>query len=102
MDFGTSLAKPMSQIRFLIGESKMTENGNTVDRSLDLRGWSCPWCILKAKSWLRQMARGQVLEILSTDSQMQDDFPSILEKTGDCLLCIEQRKRHFRLLVRRG
>ena len=78
------------------------ENEKEADKNLDLRGWSCPWCILKAKSWLRQMNPGQVLEVLSTDPQVQKDFPHILEKSRDRLISVEKRKAYFRLMVRRG
>jgi len=78
------------------------ENEKQADRNLDLRGWSCLWCILKAKSWLRQMNPGQVLEVLSTDPQVRKDFPQVLEKSQDRVIKVEKRKEYFRLLIRRG
>ena len=37
------------------------------DKVIDLRGMSCPWSILKAKSQLIAMKPGEVLEVLASD-----------------------------------
>jgi len=63
---------------------------------------SYPGAFLKAKSWLRRMSPGQVLEILNTDPQVRKDFHQILEKSRDRVIRVEKRKEYFRLLIRRG
>ena len=77
-------------------------NEKQIDRVLDLRGWSCPWCILKAKSWLKHMSSGQVLEVISTDPQIQKNFPHILEKSQDRVISVGQEKGCYHVLVERG
>jgi tRNA 2-thiouridine synthesizing protein A len=72
------------------------------DRVLDVRGWSCPWCILKAKSWLRRMNPGQILEVLSTDPNVQKNFPCVLGGTKDQVISVDQNDDHYRVHVRRG
>jgi len=72
------------------------------DRVLDLRGWSCPWCILKAKSWLVRMKPGQVLEVLFTDPGVQKDLPRVLERTADRIIRWEQKEDYAGMLIRRG
>ncbi|OQY03850.1 MAG: hypothetical protein B6I22_10785 [Desulfobacteraceae bacterium 4572_123] len=72
------------------------------DRVLDLRGWSCPWCILKAKSLLLRMSKGQILEVLSTDPEAQINFPLILKKSKDRVIKVEQHKEYFHLFLLRG
>jgi len=72
------------------------------DKVLDLRGWSCPWCILKAKSWLTRMAPGQVLEVLSTDPNVLKNFPLVLERTGDRVLRMDSADDYFQVRVLRG
>ena len=81
---------------------RMVDTEKKAHEILDLRGWSCPWCLLKAKSWLRRMSPGQVLEILSTDPQVRKDLPQVLEKSRDRVISVEKRKEYFRLLIRRG
>ncbi|MBW1707711.1 MAG: sulfurtransferase TusA family protein [Deltaproteobacteria bacterium] len=72
------------------------------DKVLDLRGWSCPWCIVKAKSWLRRMGPGEILEVISTDPEVQKNFPQVLETGRDEVIRVEQHKKYYRLLIRRG
>jgi len=72
------------------------------DRVLDLRGWSCPWCILKAKSQLKQMSTGQILKVISTDPEAQVNFPLILEKSRDRVIKVEEHKEYFHLFLLRG
>jgi len=72
------------------------------DKVLDLRGWSCPLCILKAKSWLTRMDPGQILDVLSTDPNVLKNFPLVLERTGDRVLRMDQTDDHFQIRVLRG
>jgi len=72
------------------------------DKVLDLRGWSCPLCILKAKSWLTRMDPGQILDVLSTDPNVLKNFPLVLERTGDRVLRMDQADDHFQIRVLRG
>ena len=73
-----------------------------IDRFLDLRGWSCPWCIVKAKSWLSRMKSGQILELLGTDPEALTNFPSILKNGKDRIIEIQEYPEYHRLLIRRG
>ncbi|MBW1781170.1 MAG: sulfurtransferase TusA family protein [Deltaproteobacteria bacterium] len=77
-------------------------NKGQADRVLDVRGWSCPWCLLKAKSWLRRMNPGQILEVLSTDRDVQKNFPRVLSGTKDRVISIAQNGDHYSVRVRRG
>ena len=72
------------------------------DKVIDLRGMSCPWSILKAKSQLIAMDPGEVLEVLSTDPMMFKDFPKVLGKNGHQLIQIINKPECTRLYVRRG
>ena len=72
------------------------------DKALDARGWSCAWCILKAKSELKSMNPGEVLEVRFTDPMTFVDFPCVVCQSGDELLHIEETSWFSRLYVRRG
>ncbi len=80
----------------------MEEAKKKSDRVLDLRGWSCPWCILKAKSLLKRMSTGQILEVLITDPEAQINFPLILKKSRDTVIKVEQHKDYFHFFLLRG
>jgi tRNA 2-thiouridine synthesizing protein A len=72
------------------------------NKVLDLRGMSCPWSILKAKSQLITMEPGEVLEVLSGDPMMIKDFPKVLGTRGHQLIQIKDKEEFSRLYVRRG
>ena len=72
------------------------------DKIIDLRGMSCPWSILKAKSQLSLMEPGEVLEMLASDPMMFEDFPKVLGQSGHHLIEINKQPGYFRLYVKRG
>ncbi len=72
------------------------------DSVLDLRGWSCPWCILKVTSCLRKMHPGQILEVLSTDPRVQTNFPQILKRGRNRVIDLEENGDFLRLFIKRG
>lgn len=72
------------------------------DKIIDLRGVSCPWSILKAKSQLIAMDPGEVLEVLASDPMMFEDFPKVLGKSGHHLVEINRQQGYSRLYVKRG
>jgi tRNA 2-thiouridine synthesizing protein A len=49
-------------------------------KELDARGLNCPLPILKAKKALAEMATGEVLRIVATDSGSVRDFQALLNK----------------------
>jgi tRNA 2-thiouridine synthesizing protein A len=73
-----------------------------VNKVIDLRGVSCPWSILKAKSQLATLEPGEVLEVLSGDPMMIKDFPRVLGERGHQLIQIKDKEEFSRLYVRRG
>jgi tRNA 2-thiouridine synthesizing protein A len=78
------------------------EKKTKADKVLDVRGWSCPWCILKAESLLRLMEPGKVLEVLASDPQVIKDLPSVLKHKDDLLIKVDEERDGYRLYVRRG
>jgi TusA-related sulfurtransferase len=78
------------------------EKRTEADKVIDLRGVSCPWSILKAKSQLTIMEPGEVLEVLASDPMMFADFHKVLDQSGHHLLNINEQQGFSRLYVRRG
>lgn len=56
------------------------------DKELDARGMSCPLPILKTKKSLSDMASGQVLRVISTDSGSVKDMQAFANQTGNALV----------------
>ena len=55
-------------------------------KELDARGLNCPLPILKAKKALAEMATGEVLRIVATDSGSVRDFQAFAKQTGNELV----------------
>jgi tRNA 2-thiouridine synthesizing protein A len=70
-------------------------------KELDARGLNCPLPILKAKKALAEMATGEVLRIVATDSGSVRDFQAFAKQTGNALLSHTQDGREFVFLMRR-
>ena len=55
------------------------------NKEIDTRGLNCPLPILKAKKALADMASGQLLKVLATDSGSLRDFQAFANPTGNQL-----------------
>jgi tRNA 2-thiouridine synthesizing protein A len=60
------------------------------DKELDARGLACPMPIVKTRKALNELAPGQVLKVLATDSGSVADMKAFSEQTGHELLASEQ------------
>ncbi len=70
---------------------------------LDTRGFHCPIPLLRAQKALRDLAQGDVLLVVSTDSTAVDDFASFANNTGHQLLKTQQDNgEYFFWLVKGG
>ncbi|MPM92468.1 Sulfur carrier protein TusA [bioreactor metagenome] len=57
-----------------------------IHKEIDTRGLNCPLPILKAKKALADMASGQLLRVLATDSGSLRDFQAFAKQTGNELV----------------
>jgi tRNA 2-thiouridine synthesizing protein A len=70
-------------------------------KDLDARGLNCPLPILKAKKALAEMATGEVLRIVATDSGSVRDFQAFAKQTGNALLAHSQDNGEYTFFMRR-
>lgn len=61
-----------------------------IDRELDARGLNCPLPLMKTKKVMLEMASGQVLRVVATDSGSMPDILAFAQEAGHEML--EQRK----------
>lgn len=52
------------------------------DRTLDVKGMSCPMPLLKTKKTIDALASGQILEVLGTDPGSKNDLPNWCARAG--------------------
>ena len=72
-----------------------------IDKELDTRGLNCPLPILKTKKALAEMASGQLLKVLSTDTGSTRDFVAFAKQTGNDLVTQEAANGEFIHVLKR-
>ncbi len=65
-------------------------------RVLDATGLLCPLPVLRAQKALREMASGDIIDVLATDTASVNEFPAFCRQTGHELLESEQTGEQFR------
>ncbi len=69
---------------------------------LDATGLLCPLPVLRAQKALRDMAAGDVIDVLATDTASVNEFPAFCRQTGHELLEWEQTGGQFRFRLRKA
>jgi tRNA 2-thiouridine synthesizing protein A len=72
-----------------------------VQTDLDARGLNCPLPILKAKKALAELASGEVLRVVATDTGSVRDFQAFAKQTGNALLAHTAMNGQFTFWLRR-
>jgi len=65
------------------------------DKELNARNMSCPLPIVKTKKALADMASGQVLKVISTDTGSVKNMAAFAEQTGNTLLSTVEENGEF-------
>jgi tRNA 2-thiouridine synthesizing protein A len=83
--------------------SETTIDTGTIEirKDLDARGLNCPLPILKAKKALAELASGEVLRIVATDTGSVRDFQAFAKQTGNALLAHTVLNGEFTFWMRR-
>jgi len=71
------------------------------DETLDCVGLYCPMPIIQTAARIKQMAPGEVLEILADDKGIATDMPAWCESTGHECLGLEKEGDEYRVYVRK-
>lgn len=74
---------------------------DTIARTLDLKGLSCPMPIAKTAQAIRDLAPGDLLESLATDPGSVPDFASWCTSTGNELVEQTEDGGVFRFVIRK-
>jgi tRNA 2-thiouridine synthesizing protein A len=71
------------------------------DETLDCYGLLCPMPIIQTAKKIQGMAKGQVLEVISTDKGIKDDMPAWCRQTGQEYLGQEEEGDVFKVYVKK-
>ncbi len=70
-------------------------------RTLDAKGLSCPLPIVRTAQNIKDMASGELLEVLATDPGSVKDFEAWSKSTGNPIVEQSQEGGVFRFLLRK-
>ena len=73
----------------------------TVTRTLDVRGMSCPLPIVHTSKAMKELASGDLIEVLATDPGSVQDFSAWCRATGNELVEQTREDGVFRYVVRK-
>lgn len=76
----------------------MTE---TIAKTLDLKGLSCPMPIVKTAQGIRDLQPGELIESLATDPGSVPDFKAWCTSTGNELVEQSEDNGVFRFVIRK-
>ncbi len=71
------------------------------DQTLDCYGLMCPMPIFKTSTKIKDIAIGQVLEVVATDEGIKKDIVSWCNTTGNELLGIEEDGGEIHVFIKR-
>ena len=72
------------------------------DETLDTLGLCCPVPVWETAKRIRSMAPGGVIEVLSDDEGVEEDFPAWCARTGNALLALTNEDGVYRALIRKA
>lgn len=70
--------------------------------TLDTIGLYCPVPIMLTTEKIKELKSGEVLEVLSDDSDILEDMPAWCKKTGNKFLKFEKENGYYKLYVEKG
>jgi tRNA 2-thiouridine synthesizing protein A len=73
----------------------------TIARTLDVKGMSCPIPIVKTAQAMKQLAAGDLIEVLATDPGSVKDFAAWSKATGNPIVETSQEAGVFRFLLQK-
>ena len=71
------------------------------DYTLDCIGLYCPMPIVKTARKIKELAPGEVLEVISDDTGIKSDMPAWAKKTGNEYLGLEEDEGEIKVYVKK-
>jgi tRNA 2-thiouridine synthesizing protein A len=71
-------------------------------KTLDYSGLKCPMPVLKTKKELKNLAPGQVIEVISDDIGAKKDIPALLNKIGDELVELKEEGSKLIFIIKKA
>jgi TusA-related sulfurtransferase len=72
----------------------------TADVTLDTLGYFCPMPIIMTSKKIKELALGQILEVVSDDEGIKKDMPAWCDTTGHQMLGLEEEQAQSGLIYK--
>lgn len=73
-----------------------------MDEKIDIRGLICPYTLMETRDKLKQMKKGQVLEVLCDYAPAAEvTIPEFCKKKGYPLQSVKEKENQWRLFIER-
>ncbi len=82
--------------------STLVTTTTTTTTTLDFKGLSCPLPIVKTAVAIKQLAAGELVEVLATDAGSVADFTAWSHATGNQLVERTAEGGVYRFVIRKG
>jgi tRNA 2-thiouridine synthesizing protein A len=76
-------------------------NGIVATKILDTSGKCCPMPMVETNQAIKELAGGEILEIIATDVATKTDIPSWCQRTGNALLGMSEENQVLHYYVRK-
>ena len=73
-----------------------------ITTQIDARGLTCPMPILKAAKAMKELASGEIVEVIATDPGSVKDFAAWSRTTGHALIESSTDGAEFRFVLRKS
>ncbi len=71
------------------------------DEKLDCFGLLCPMPIIQTARKIKEMKKGEVLEVVSTDEGIKEDMPAWCRQTGQEFIGMEEEGEVIKVYIRK-
>lgn len=71
------------------------------DQTMDCMGLYCPMPIVKTAEKIKELKKGEVLEVVADDKGIKQDMPAWCQTTGNEFLGIEEDSDEIKVYVRK-
>ncbi|MFX1600325.1 MAG: sulfurtransferase TusA family protein [Promethearchaeota archaeon] len=71
-------------------------------KTYDYTGLKCPMPVLKTKKELRNLASGEVIEVIADDVGAKKDIPALLNKSGDELMELREDNGNLTFVIKKS
>jgi tRNA 2-thiouridine synthesizing protein A len=72
------------------------------DETIDCVGLYCPMPIVNTAKKIKELKKGQVLEVIADDQGIKEDMPSWCKTTGNQFLGMEEENGIYKVYVKKS